>query len=1148
MEPVYMNENRYAYMVGSWRPAANTLYVAEDPAGEFEQHLQELFLEGQAHLHHEEYTLALSAFEEAMALILHTVAPTMPVDPNQTPGFKFPTNPELLDLLIAKSVEILGRTPLPVITFPKPLLGDPPSLPAAVIGAIKQVAGTGLIAKSFHGAVLDDVTRGVAAADAGAWARAIDLYQSALDQTPAREFAIRGSLQHDLAILNEKADHGAKAQTLGEAAVVAFGRAKLPNAQAQALATAEGIYRRGGNAAKAKRFATQLDKLKATTNVHEVGASTPGVARAGAESRLRPMVLRRPLTVRSSRPPIVTSAPAPVQPESAGPVLMGTTFLGTEASKKALTIKGFATTATINVTGAKAGASMTDFYKTIAKTRDPGLLVGWLTPVQYVAYLPHMYFFVLPMSIADCYAGMGNLEDARDTYLSVLPYPFINKNLEIVKLWTRLAQSYLDLADHAYRNAKDDVASFTTAKAFYEKIVRADRSIDPASPLYADAKFASVKGRVEAFLNAADPTAVKDNPAILVPVLSALGKLGQIEADLNFFGFAPDYVPPFSFEYLQITARYFAQHASQTEQRYIQYKSQAENEEFRRDQLDQQAEVARQTVVLEQRGAAEAQAGVNVANASLAYADTQIQLAQAAKTEFNNVRWELLEYAELEAWSSAAAVDQDDEVQQTISGFSYYNTKAKDRSDVLADLAHRRTRITHDLEASRLDRAVTSAQSYRGVAQAQVAQAQARVAVAQQRVQIAQLQQRQAEENRDFLDMREFAARLWYELARTARRLTQRYLDMATESAFLMERAYNAETERNLSVIRYDYHSTASGNLMGADLLTADIDSFTFDYIATTKTKKNPVKTVVSLADRFPIQFHRLKQTGRCTFETTLGDFDRRHPGLYLAKVRNVEVVFVGIAGVEGVAGSLRNIGVSKFRSADGGVVTRLYPADVMVLSQYQIRQDALAFRVNPNDLRLFENNGLETQWQLDLPLDANDLDYGDILDVQIVLHYDGYVSATLEQQIRAALPTTGSASRAVSMRFSSPDELFYLKNKGEAELVLDATQFPRTQKNLVRKSGTILLGGTPATTANLKLRLNSDALGNELLLVADADGQILDGPGEPLADLRGQPVLDRWQLVIRADDNPQLAPGGVLDLSGLEDVMAFFEYDFDYR
>jgi Tc toxin complex TcA C-terminal TcB-binding domain len=171
---------------------------------------------------------------------------------------------------------------------------------------------------------------------------------------------------------------------------------------------------------------------------------------------------------------------------------------------------------------------------------------------------------------------------------------------------------------------------------------------------------------------------------------------------------------------------------------------------------------------------------------------------------------------------------------------NYYSSSHKPRNEVLKDLAYQRTRLSQDLEAKRLDREIVSAQAYLGVAQAQVGEANTRVATAQQRVVVAQLQQRQAEENRDFLDLREFGAQRWYDLARQAERIKQRYLDMATELAFLTERAYNAETGRQLHVVQHDYQHTASGNLMGADQLLVDIDYLTFDHVTTTKTKKLP--------------------------------------------------------------------------------------------------------------------------------------------------------------------------------------------------------------------------------------------------------------------------------------------------------------------
>jgi hypothetical protein len=315
------------------------------------------------------------------------------------------------------------------------------------------------------------------------------------------------------------------------------------------------------------------------------------------------------------------------------------------------------------------------------------------------------------------------------------------------------------------------------------------------------------------------------------------------------------------------------------------------------------------------------------------------------------------------------------------------------------------------------------------------------------------------------------------------------------------------------------------------------------------KTKKIPVKKVISVADAYPMTFELLRTMGRCFFQTELAQFDRENPGLYQCKVRNVELLFVGLTGATNLAGSLRNVGVSKFRREDGSVVTRLYPSDVLPLSQYSIRQDALAFRFNPNDLRLFENNGIDTLWQLDLPIDANTFDFDELLDVQLVLYYDGFFSQTLESDIKAALPTTGAASRGFSMRMWYPDELFYLKSRGDAELAFDAGMFPRNQTNLERTDVTLKVSGEPATINGLTLRLRSETHGAELRLTTDANGEVNDSTtGQPLRALRNEALLDEWTIRITPEDNPGLVSDGNLDLGGIQDVSTFFEYRFDYR
>jgi hypothetical protein len=1133
MEPVYMTENRYSYLVSKWRPSPNIDYEAETPETSFEWHAHSLFVEGQTCLHREEYLLAYNKFRDLQALILKTVHPKMPVDPNQYPAFAFPRDLTIVDALIVKAADILKQTKIPDYKFPPNLIDDDSTLTADVQRKIAPVADAGLQVTSHHSFVRDQVEAAVDLARDSDWPGAIKRYTAALEKVPAADTVLRASLTHDLAVLNEQVGNQNGAIELSQNSTKLFGDAKQTEAQVHALTTTVGLLTRAGRQEQAAQVTKQLDTARSSlpqrhtilsrtisTSVNLLRSeSVQPVSRVVPEPRAGATTTTRLVSTRET------------------PALMTLQYVKESAPQKTMKIRGTTAEATIQLNNSAAANTKT-FLQTVADTVDIGLLTAFVvTPIQMVAYLPHMYFYVIPMSIADCLKGMGNLREAENEYLSVLPYPFINKAMEIPKLWTRLAQLYLEMGDDAYR------------KTAYENIVKTNKTLDANSPLYKDAKFTAIKTRVTNFLAAANAVAFNENPAITTRVLEALSKLGQIQAGLNFFGFAPAYAPPFSFEYLQNTARYFAQQASQIEQRYIQYKSTAENEELRREQLDQQAEVARQSVILEQRGLAEAQAGRAVAQASLNYAEVQRVNAVASKNDFDNARWELLEYAELEAWANASSVDRDDQVKLTISGYEYYGAESKRRNVVLQELASQRTLLSHDLEAAKLQRAIDAANAYKGIAQAQVNQAVARAAVAQQRIQIAQLQQKQAEENRDFLDMKEFSARLWYELALQARRLKDRYLDMATEAAFLMERAYNAETERNLQVIRYDYSRTAASNLMGADLLLADIDYFTFDHVTTTKTKKAPVKKVISLADAFVMAFHALKSKGRCFFQTEFAEFDRNHPGLYLCKLRNVEVVFVGITRATSISGSLRNIGVSKFRRENGTTLTRVYPSDVMPLSQYEIRQDALAFRFNPNDLRLFENNGIDTLWQLELPKDANDFDYDEILDVHLVLYYDGFFSPSLETTVKAALPKSSTGSRGFSMNMFFPDEMFFLKNKGNAELEFETDMFPHNQTKMKRTRVTLKANGEAATINGLTLRLKSAAHGAaELVVKTNAQGEVNAAtPGDPLKVLQNEAMLDKWTINITAADNSALVKNGLLELGGLKDLLIFFEYSFDY-
>lgn len=1180
MAKAYLFETRYSYLEDLRQFVRSGDYEAEDASTAFEAQVQTDLASARTYHLQGELGLALDGYQRLQALILKTVNPQLPLQVSRSKSWVAPRLPELMDTLIGSSADTLARIPITAPTLPPGVISPDPA-PDSVIAALQPFLATGMRSGVADDAIVD-LRDGAAAVDRGAWDEARDAYQRALDVV-GDHAQLRAYVQHDVGLLLERTGDpdGAKEQLTTAAKTLAA--AHQVDGQVAVLTSLVGLAQRQGDEAGAAERQAQVTALARKNGIHDLTVQPSRVGTVGLFTSAttapevavaRPfgpdVITRIDLTtphlgergLRSGQPahgavaPEGAAAPAvtaggPVSASADVPTLLSLRYLETNVTATSLTLLDGEVGGIDIKLGDTRKASLTGFYETLKTTTDIDLLMpGWLHPTVFVAYMPYTYFFVLPMSIGDCFAEMGDHAAAERHYLAALSYPYLNQNVEVVKVWTKLADVALAWGDSLYRSAGEDTTAFGPAAAQYAKIVQADGTLPAGSNLYASAAFAGLATRAQAVLDAADPEALEENPAIVAKILQARMRLQQIGAELDFFGFSADYVPPFGWEYLQTTARYFAQHAATLEQSYIQFKSQAENEQLRRDQMEQQVEMASASVQLEQRSVEEANAGLGVAAASLNYAQQQRANAQSAKDDFGAVRYELEELSELEAWSQAAAMDEDDEVKQTISNFTYYNADSKRRSDVLADLGRRRAQITGKLEADRLQREVAAAKAYVGVAQAQVAQAQARIASAQQRVVVAQLKQRAAEDNRDFLDMREFSSRLWYDLARTLRSLSDSYLDMAIQVALLMERAYALETGRQMHKIRLDYRSLGADQLLGADFLQRDIDFFTVDYLTSIQSKKAPMKVTVSLADTYPQAFGQLKATGRAMFATTVEQFDRLYPGYYLHKVRNVELVFVGLTGSGGLHGTLRNIGVSSFRDQTGALRDLVYPADVMPISQYDVRQDALVFRSDPSRLRLFENNGLATMWQIELPPGANDFDPAEILDVQLVLFYDAFFDPGLEATVKADLPTEGSGAKSLSLRMNAPDELFFLRSQGEGLIDVTDADLPRSQRSLQRTALTIRLLGAPDLVGGLTFRLTSDDLGTELTVTTEADGTVAGNQAaDPLGDLIGRDVVDRWKIHVLAADNPgKAAVGDIVDLRDLTDVQAFEEYDFTWR
>ena len=208
-------------------------------------------------------------------------------------------------------------------------------------------------------------------------------------------------------------------------------------------------------------------------------------------------------------------------------------------------------------------------------------------------------------------------------------------------------------------------------------------------------------------------------------------------------------------------------------------------------------------------------------------------------------------------------------------------------------------------------------------------------------------------------------------------------------------------------------------------------------------------------------------------------------------------------------------------------------------------------FRFSPNDLRLFENNGIATLWQLDLPLTPTTSTSPTLLDVQLVLSFDGVlrpgarvatVLAALPPRAatRAAPPRCGCRPRRAVLPAQPGQRRPHRSTPSDFPLLPARPRPDRCARSGSTGTGALMNGLVAAPRRGAGARSRS-TLG--------ADGTLGDtAPGSPLAALVDDPVPGDWTISRPGGRQPgQWSDGeGNLDLEGLQDVQVFQEYGFD--
>ena len=725
---------------------------------------------------------------------------------------------------------------------------------------------------------------------------------------------------------------------------------------------------------------------------------------------------------------------------------------------------------------------------------------------EAIANLPHLYHLVLPIKMGDCHMHLGEHEEAQSQYGRASRYDFINLTREAPDLWRRMAENVVAWGDSLYRVGRTD-----EALPVYDLLMGDDRLASDSLFYTTDSLEATgetVREWLQAVAEGNEPPAL--NPAIAHLLHTVRRRWAYILAGLDFFGNTTNIVSPFSFRYLQEVARYFAQRAITAEQRYIDFYTRFENGEMTRKDLENATELSALEVDAARERERAAAATVEAADANADLARTRRQNAQDQLNQFNSVDWELEQLAghiaRGNAWTGG------DLPNLNYSAGSYHFDGPK--HEVLQDLTRRQTSITNDLQRARMQDTVNEMAAAEDVAQAQQEVARAQHEAAQIETHIARARAEHADDMLNAFNEQKFNPEQWLSMATIMRWLANTALNRGIEVARLMERAYNFENFDNRQTIRDSYRLAFTDNMLGGELLLSDVDSFTHYHVTRVREKPIPVKWALSLPEQYPGQFSQFAHTGRMEFEVDISRVIAAHPGTHRHQLVGVELEVDGFLPPTGLHGRLTNAGLGRYRDRDGSVNLRLQPAETLILSRYDRRQDSLLL-APPQEMRaLFEGNSVASGWTLEIPRGSNDVDLNVVFDIRLVLYFECLFDRTLFTRDTQPLPLLLQRSRSLFLRHHFPDAFYQLRETGRATIDLAAADFPRNQQQPTLRS--------------------------LALAVTAADGASLDGVGlavnHPGTNAPVNATLDARQVV----------PSGDLPVNGDPSALGRYEIELD--
>lgn len=660
------------------------------------------------------------------------------------------------------------------------------------------------------------------------------------------------------------------------------------------------------------------------------------------------------------------------------------------------------------------------------------------------------------------------------------------------------------------------------------------------------------KGEIVLF-GAPSPICTPENPLILKQKREACLRIYMIDQKLNFLGFRNNYLSIFRYDYLVEQAKAFANMALSVERDFLSFKEKFESESLTNLQAELALALTLATVQLEELRRIEAKD-------KLALSRMQVNLVYAKINELEKKLEELdwFDYVESVVTNLIPVIGKAKETNKDVAEFAteelgisegaatvagwgavvaYAGLKiykgisaVEDQKDSLENQIGRLS--AHDLPMSKQNM--------------QVSKDQLMIAVRQKDIAIMKVGFSQ--DILEFLKGKFLNEELWSYLARSIKEIYELYMEYTITLAWLAERSLEFERGSEINRIRFNYFSAERQGLLAAENLIKDIASLEYDKLAT-EEKKIPIKQVISLAQLFPYQFSSFLKTGITEFYITLEFFDSLYPGLYQARIKNIELQIIGALPLSEPHATLTNLGISRIRTLDHKAEGKKFVEmaiynrpETIALSGYAIKEDRLMFRPSEEEKVLypFEGLGVDSYWVLDMGKEANAVDFSQIIDVQLVIYYTAQYDEGLKNSILEELPRFKTHIRPFSLQYKAAEEFAEFINPAETDRARDmrilnftttkadfpANQIERRIKNLYifikAKNGEI----NPLTMHVFSAQHPEvvKVTSNERGLIGSnigADDQ--DTNPSPLNVFSGLNVEDRWYLKILPEDNVDL-------------------------